>query len=214
MIELSEIKMVQMLDWIYQQSNPSARKLAEEYSNKYAQKEIAIDKLIFAQTTKCSANGFITGLGGIATCAISIPANISSVLYMQLTMIKAIAILREYDLEDDEVKSLVYVSLLGTGASNFLLKEVGIEIGKKMATNFIKTKIKGYTLTKINRAVGFRLVTKFGEKGVINLGKLVPVAGGGIAATMDAVSAIAVAKASKNIFCIKVDDYNLTDDSY
>ena len=46
------------------------------------------------------------------------------------------------------------------------------------------SKIPGKTLTKINQKVGFRFVTKFGEKGVINLGKLVPgvgaVIGGGL----------------------------------
>jgi hypothetical protein len=33
-------------------------------------------------------------------------------------------------------------------------------------------------LKKINQKVGFRLVTKFGEKGIINLSKLIPVVGG------------------------------------
>ena len=52
-----------------------------------------------------------------------------------------------------------------------------------LATGAIK-KIPGKVLTKINQKVGFRLVTKFGSKGVVNLGKLVPgvgaVIGGGL----------------------------------
>lgn len=39
-------------------------------------------------------------------------------------------------------------------------------------------KIPGTALTKINRKVGFRFITKFGEKGIINLGKMIPVVGG------------------------------------
>ena len=39
-------------------------------------------------------------------------------------------------------------------------------------------------MTKINQKVGFRFITKFGSKGVVNLGKLVPgvgaVVGGGL----------------------------------
>ena len=40
------------------------------------------------------------------------------------------------------------------------------------------------TLTKINQKVGFRFITKFGTKGIVNLGKLLPgvgaVVGGGL----------------------------------
>lgn len=39
-------------------------------------------------------------------------------------------------------------------------------------------KIPGEVLTKINRAVGFCFVTKFGEKGIINLGRMIPAVGG------------------------------------
>ena len=39
-------------------------------------------------------------------------------------------------------------------------------------------------LTKINQKVGFRFITKFGTKGIVNLGKLLPgvgaVVGGGL----------------------------------
>ncbi len=32
----------------------------------------------------------------------------------------------------------------------------------------------GKILTKINQLIGFRFITKFGSKGIINLGKAVP----------------------------------------
>ena len=39
-------------------------------------------------------------------------------------------------------------------------------------------------MTKINQKVGFRFITKFGTKGVVNLGKMVPgvgaIVGGGL----------------------------------
>ena len=49
-------------------------------------------------------------------------------------------------------------------------------------------KIPGKTLTAINRKVGFRFVTKFGEKGIINLGKVVPVLGAFVGGGMDVAS--------------------------
>ena len=45
-------------------------------------------------------------------------------------------------------------------------------------------RIPGKVLTKINQKVGFRFITKFGTKGIINMGKLVPgvgaIIGGGL----------------------------------
>ena len=38
---------------------------------------------------KCAASGFLTGFGGFLTLPINVPANLSSVLYVQLRMIAA-----------------------------------------------------------------------------------------------------------------------------
>ena len=40
-------------------------------------------------------------------------------------------------------------------------------------------------MTKINQKVGFRLLTKFGTKGIINIGKAVPFVGGVIGGGFD-----------------------------
>jgi len=47
--------------------------------------------------------------------------------------------------------------------------------------------------SELNRRVGHRLVTKAGEKGVINLTKLVPLVGGPIGAAVDGVSCKTIA---------------------
>lgn len=52
-----------------------------------------------------------------------------------------------------------------------------------MTVNMIK-KIPGSTITKINQKVGFRLLTKFGNTDVVNLGKMVPLVGGVIGVHM------------------------------
>ena len=43
----------------------------------------------------------------------------------------------------------------------------------RFANGLIK-KIPGRVLTKINQKVGFRFITKFGTKGIVNMGKLIP----------------------------------------
>ena len=97
------------LDWAYEKAIngagmvESAALLAEDYQKVFSDREKAIDSLINWQTTKCATSGFITGVGGLLTLPIAIPANVSSVLFIQLRMIAAIAIMRGYDPKSDQV---------------------------------------------------------------------------------------------------------------
>ena len=64
-------------------------------------------------------------------------------------------------------------------------------------------KIAGATLVRINQAVGFRLVTKAGSTGIVNLGKAVPFLGGIIGGTFDAITTKAIGTAAKTVFATK-----------
>lgn len=187
---ISELDMEKILDSCYSQAvdgipkvSKSIDELVEDYARKHDSVEDAAKALIRGQLAKCSTSGFLTGLGGALTLPVAIPANISSVIYVQLRMIAAIAKLAGYDPRDDQVQTLAYVCLTGQ-AVGAVMKDAGINIGGKMAVAGIK-KIPGEALKKINQKVGFRLVTKFGEKGAINLGKAVPVVGGLIGGSFD-----------------------------
>ena len=98
-------------------------------------------------------------------------------------MIACIAYMSGYDIKSDQVQSLVYACLAGVSV-NEIFKQTGVKIGIKLSESAIK-KIPGKTLTKINQKVGFRLVTKFGQKGVINLNKLLVGVGGLISGGID-----------------------------
>ena len=110
----------------------------------------------------------------------------------------AIAKMGGYDVNSDQVQTLVYMCLTGTTIAD-IVKETGIQIGEKSLTAAIK-KIPGAVLTKINQKMGFRFLTKFGEKGVINLGKLVPIAGGLIGGGVDIASTIVISRNAIRMF--------------
>ncbi len=179
---------------------------AEEYQRKYVDPKAAAKELVKYQILKCGTSGFVTGFGGFITLPVTIPANIGSVLYVQLRMIAAIAYLGGYDPNDDVVQTMVYLCLVGEAAVD-VVKQVGIKIGNKIALNALK-KLPGKVLTKINQKVGFRLFTKFGTKGVINLVKVVPVAGGLVGAGFDVVSTQQIAKQAIQLF---IDNPNTPD---
>lgn len=160
----------------------SVEELANEYISKYDSREKACKEMIKNQIIKCTTSGALTGFGGIITLPVSIPANIGSVLYVQMRMISCTAYMAGYDIKSDQTQSFIYACLAGV-AVNQLVKQAGVKIGVKLANSMI-TKIPGKVLVKINQKVGFRLVTKFGTKGVVNLGKMIPgvgaVVGGGL----------------------------------
>ncbi|SIS83069.1 EcsC family protein [Salimicrobium salexigens] len=202
--ELTQGKIMQLLDWSYEKAmnglpgTLDAYELAENYLRKHSSVQKSVDSLIRAQNAKAATSGFLTGLGGLITLPVAVPANISSVIYVQMRMVAAIAVIGGYDLKDDQVRTLVYVSLTGNSAVD-ILKQTGVNLSKKVAVSAIK-KIPGTMITKINQKVGFRLLTKFGEKGVINLVKVVPVAGGVVGGAVDLGSTLIVGKAAKKIF--------------
>ena len=117
--------------------SPSIEKMAQDYLEKYHNAPEAAEKMIFHQIVKCTTSGFITGFGGLITLPVAIPANIGSVLYVQMRMIACTAHIAGYDTRSDQVQTLVYACLAGV-AVNQLLKKTGVMFGEKLALNLIK----------------------------------------------------------------------------
>jgi hypothetical protein len=213
--DINESTIMKTLDWAYEKAlSPgvpgmeSAYDLARDYSKEDLPIDEQVSSLIRWQIAKCGTSGFITGLGGFLTMPVAIPANIASVLYIQLRMIAAIAIMSGYDVKADQVKTFVYACLCGSAVVD-ILKQAGVKIGQKLAINVIK-KIPGAVIFKINQLVGFRLLTKFGQTGIVNLGKAIPFLGGLIGGTFDAVTTNQIGEAARQLFIQAREDPNCT----
>lgn len=200
-----EREMMNLLDSCYEKALegvlPAERtvmELAEDYLAKSSSREKAIDNLIGYQTVLCGTNGFITGLGGLLVLPVAIPANVAGVIYVQLRMIAAIAHINGYDIYSDQVRTIAYACLTGSSAAN-ILKNVGIKISEKMAVNALK-KVPGAILIKINQQVGFRLVTKFGQKGLVNVIKMMPLVGGVVGGVFDTGMTLTIGNIAKKLF--------------
>lgn len=177
---------------------PSAEKVATDYLAKADTIEDAIDSLIAWRTAHAAGTGFVTGLGGIAAMPITIPAGLAASYALGANTAAAIAYLRGYDLQSEQVKTLVLLCLIGE-AGEEILKTAGIAAGTKLCQSLIK-QIPGKVLIEINKKVGFRLVTKAGEKGVINLMKMVPLAGGIVGGAFDSLFVNSCGQTAKKVF--------------
>ncbi|MGZ8750025.1 MAG: EcsC family protein [Pseudonocardia sp.] len=154
-------------------------------------REAAVQRLIATHVRLAAATGFVTGLGGFATLPVTVPAAMAGLYIIATRMTAGIAHLRGYDVETDEVRSGILVALLGS-AGAAVLRTTGVQVGQR-STAAVLQRLPGRVLTDLNRRVGYRLVTKAGEKGVINLTKLVPLVGGPIGAAVDGVSCKTIA---------------------
>ncbi|MDX8389396.1 MAG: EcsC family protein [Mariprofundaceae bacterium] len=201
---ISEGAIMQALNWTYDNAVnglpglDSAQAMAEDYMAEEGSLDEKVNSLIRWQISKAGTSGFLTGLGGILTLPIMIPANISSVMFVQVRMIAAVAHMGGYDLKSDKVQALVYACLTGNAVKD-VLKEAGVLIGTKLTTQAIKS-VSGRTILEINKKVGFRLLTKFGEKGAVNLGKAVPLVSGIIGGTFDAVATNMIGNIARETF--------------
>lgn len=187
---ITQTDVMKMLDTCYDKALHGINKVSppiEQFANDYVRKEKDPQKaakvMLKNQVAKCTTSGFITGFGGAVTLPVSIPANIGSVLYIQTRMIACTAYLAGYDLNADQVQTFVYACLAGVSV-NGVVKNAGIKVGVKVAEKAIQ-KIPGKALTKINQKIGFRFITKMGEKGIINLGKMIPGVGAVINGGLD-----------------------------
>lgn len=173
----------------------SAKELAEDYQKAGRSVHSCVDRLIRWQCAKTAHNGFWLGLPGSILAGVTIPGDIVQSMYVQLRMVAAIAHLYGHDMHSDQVRTCALVCLCGSKATD-VLAATGIKVGQKLALNAIKA-VPGKVLIEINKKVGMRLFTKFGEKGIINLGKFIPIAGGVFSAAANGFGTIAVGKAAK-----------------
>ncbi|MCT7328741.1 EcsC family protein [Ralstonia mojiangensis] len=201
---VTQEKIIEVLQWGYDKAlqgvagTDSAFAMADEYLKHQGTLVDKVNSLIRWQNTKAGAAGFVTGLGGLATLPVAIPANLASVLFVQIRMVAAIAHMGGHDIKSDKVRTLVLSCLAGDAAME-ILRDFGIQLSGKLARIAIN-KISGSVITKINQAIGFRLVTKAGSTGLINLTKMVPFVGGVVGGAFDATVTNTIGNIARDIF--------------
>lgn len=209
---LTQETIMKAMDWAYEKAvngnGVPGIDSAEEIANNYLKGNdsliVKVNRLIRWQNTKAGTSGFVTGIPGLLSMPITLPANITSVLFVQIRMIAAIAKMGGYDIKDDRVKSIVFACLVANTVSD-VAKQIGIDVGHKIAVNALKN-MSIDILKKINQKVGFKLL--FGEKGVINIAKTIPILGGIIGGLFDIISTNTVGNIARDTFISKEESYN------
>ena len=177
-----------------------AKALAATYASdaRFSDTDLRVRALIRSHTLMNFGTGFLTGLGGLVTLPIAIPSAMTASWVIHTRLAGAIAVLHGYDIDDERVQTFILFSLLGN-AGKQVLRSAGITVANRLALQGIDA-IPARLLTEINKRVGMRLVTRAGERGVVNLTKVVPVAGGLVGGSVDALYCNAVGRRAHALF--------------
>lgn len=165
--------------------DPAAQVAEEALAEADGDVERAVESLIRSHVRLAGAQGFLTNVGGLVTVAVTIPANVTGLVMVQLRLHAAIALLHDLDLDDEGVRAGVLVTLLGHDETEKLVRkgklpgnarwlagggEIGPEAGQRVAAQVAATLVA---------ALG-------GKQLATTLGKRVPVLGGVVGAATDA----------------------------
>lgn len=202
----SESRALQLVNWLTERAilgvppMCSAEDLADQYLNdrSYRDHGHRIDSLINWETSKNAISGFVTGLGGLITLPVAIPAAFGASWLVQARMSAAIARISGYDIREDRVRTFVLACLLGDALVG-IVRQAGIQVGTRL-TRTIIGQVPGRLLIEINKRVGQRLITKAGQTGAVNLMKGVPLVGGLVGGTVDGYYCRVVGRRARALF--------------
>jgi hypothetical protein len=166
---------------------------------RFAHDDDRIRSLVRWHVAAATTTGFTTGLGGLVTLPVTLPAGLGAAWLLQARMIGSIAHIRGYDLADERVRTLVVAAIAGDATVAEVTKRIGGDLASRAGKAAVQ-RVPGKLLIEINKKVGFRLLTKGGTKGVLNLGKAVPVLGGVVGGAVDGASTRAVGAVAVRAF--------------
>lgn len=145
---------------------------AAEAARKHDVRELIDDHVRYA-----GAQGLLTGLGGIVTATVTIPANIAGLALIQARMVAAIAARRGYDLDDPNVRNAVLTCMLGRETVDQRIRERLLP-GPPMA--IATAPVHDPDLDRVLAAeVASDLITRVGGKRLaITIARRTPIVGG------------------------------------
>lgn len=171
-----------MMGWLYDKAVSgiagieSAETLAERYLTD-AEGDVtkAAHVMIRWESVKAGSTGFLSGVGGVVAMPVTLPLNITSVMFLQTRLVAAIACLGKRNLADERIRALAGLCLCGN-AAKALWQEVALQTMDNWTRPFTR-QIVEKTLVLMAARAGMRTGGQFI--------RLVPLAGGVVSGAVD-----------------------------
>lgn len=186
-----------MAGWLYDKAVSgiagieSAETLAERYlEDAKGDVALAVRNLIHWESIKAGSSGFLSGVGGVVALPVTLPLNVTSVLFLQTRLVAAVACLGRHRLSDERIRALAGLCLCGN-AAKALLQDLALQAIDRWTAAMAQQVAEKTALMLATRA---GLVT--GE----NLLRLVPLAGGLVSGAVDIATTRTVGQIARTTF--------------
>lgn len=154
----------------------SAGTIAAKAERKSRNSKRAVKRVVRLHVRRARVAGFVSGLGGFITLAVTLPANLLTFYATAARMVGAIAEIRGYDLQDEQVRSTVLVSLTGP-KSQKILEQAGLGAITSRLTSPAVDKLPDSALMMLNKGVGVALLRTVGSRGLTRFVRWIPLLG-------------------------------------
>lgn len=175
-----------VVNWMVDKSTPNivpyVEKLREQNCG-LSNDELA-KKIVNRKSFKNGLVGGITGIGGLITLPVTVPADLAASWNIQISMTIAIAHVYGHTVDTTDLKTDIYIVLAGDSAKE-ALKRFGIEASKSVTKKAIEKYITRDVMVKIWKVVGQRIITKAGQKSLTSFMKMVPLVGAPVGFAFD-----------------------------
>lgn len=166
----------------------SARAIAEDHLESCGgDVEAAVKSLVGTHVRLAASSGLLTSMGGAATMLVTAPAGVTGLYLLGTRMVAAIAHVRGHDLTSPVTRSAVLLCLLGPDGTE-LAERTGLDLENVSLLAGLR-RLPPEVRAQLDRRAEFRLASRFGRRGALNLTKLIPVVAGPIGAGADAMTA-------------------------
>lgn len=145
--------------------------------------EEAVDDIVRSHGRLAAAGGFLTGVAGFTTMIVAVPLNVAEFYVTATRMTAAIAHLRGQDIDREDVRTAVLLTLVGADSRSVLAK-ARVSPGA-LASNAALERLPAPALMLVNKAIGVNILTQLGKRGLTSLGRAVPLVGGAVGAGTD-----------------------------
>jgi hypothetical protein len=169
----------------------SAETLAKRYlDDAKGDVQLAARNLIHWESIKAGSSGFLSGIGGIVALPVTLPLNVTSVLFIQTRLVAALACLGQHRLSDERIRALAGLCLCGN-AAKALLQDLALQ-----AANCWSTAVAQQVTEKTLALVA----TRAGLVSAENLVRLIPLAGGIVSGAVDIASTRTIGRIASTTF--------------
>lgn len=178
---------------------PGAKATAANHLVKRNTVEEAIDALARTHVGLAAAQGVATNIGGLGTLAVALPANIASVAVLQIRLVASIAHLRGYDIDSPCVRTALTLCLMGAEGTQRL---VDADVLPASPLVIATAPVFDASMDQVVcERVFAELVARIGGRhAAVLVARRIPLLGGGVGGSLDALSTYAVGAYAREQF--------------